>query len=188
MKKNKIKSHLSPSPYSIYQKRKTTINNAFASAIAPMVEIDKANLDAALRLLGQDPDGDLECVYCGSDAETWDHMIGLVKKGELHGYGHQLGNLVPCCRKCNSEKGGKDWEDYLRKKLPESSAYTAKHSLITSYLKQFAPIEFNRAEKLLPKEWTRYREIKDEILRLMGEADIIAKSLRDAAKRAALAG
>ncbi len=185
MKKRSIKSHLSQ--YSILQKRTTTINHAFASAIAPMDKYDEATLDDALRLLGQNPD-DLKCIYCEFDAETWDHLIGLVENGELRGYGHQLGNLVPCCRKCNSEKGGKDWEVYLREKLPEPSAFTAKRSLITSYLKQFAPIEFNRAEKLLPKEWARYREIKGEIIRLMGEADIIASSLREAAKGAALAG
>ena len=103
MKKNRIKSHLAP--YSIFQKRTTTINHAFASAIAPVEKYDEATLNAALLLLGQNPDGDLDCVYCNSNAETWDHLVGLVEKGEFRGYGHQVGNLVPCCRKCSRRQG-----------------------------------------------------------------------------------
>jgi hypothetical protein len=40
MKKQSIKFHLSP--YPIYQKRKATINHAFASAIAPVDEYVEA--------------------------------------------------------------------------------------------------------------------------------------------------
>ncbi|HUZ05160.1 MAG TPA: HNH endonuclease signature motif containing protein, partial [Acidobacteriaceae bacterium] len=179
-KKNKIKSHLSRSPYSIYQKRKTTINNAFASAIAPMDEYDGAIMGVALQLLGQDPDGDLKCVYCGSDAETWDHLIGLVKKGELHGYGHQLGNLVPCCKKCNSEKGGKDWEDYLREKLPDPSAFAEKRGRIASYRDRYAAlVNLEHAKKQSPDDWALYGQINDEILMLMKKADVVAARLRD---------
>ncbi len=29
-------------------------------------------IEAALRLLGQEPDGDLNCVYCELGADTWD--------------------------------------------------------------------------------------------------------------------
>ena len=111
MKKESVKSHLAR--YSISQKRRTTINHAFASAIAPVDVYDEAKLGEALRLLGQDSDGNLSCVYCGLPAETWDHLVGLVENAELRGFGHQIGNLVPCCRACNSSKGAKDWEDYL---------------------------------------------------------------------------
>lgn len=91
MKKHSIKSHLAP--YSILQKRKTTINHAFASAIAPVDEYDEAKLVAAILLLGQDPASDLTCVYCDLHATTWDHLVGLVENAELRGYGHQIGNL-----------------------------------------------------------------------------------------------
>jgi len=174
MKKHGIKSHLSP--YSILQKRTTTINHAFASAIAPVDKYDEATLEAALRLLGQNPDGDLSCVYCELDAETWDHLIGLVENGELRGYGHQLGNLVPCCRKCNSKKGAKDWRKYLGDK-------EEKKRLIDSYLNQFASaFDLEHAKKRSQDDWTRYRAIKDEILKLMKEADDVAGRLRDTIK------
>ena len=90
MKKQSIKSHLAP--YSIYKKRMTTINHAFASAIAPVDVYDANKLDAALRVLDQDPDSDLKCVYCGNLAETWDHLIALVKQGQLNGW--KLGPLL----------------------------------------------------------------------------------------------
>lgn len=102
MRKTSLKGHLKP--YSIFNKRRTTINHAFASALAPNDQYDETVIDDALRVLGQNPDDDLECVYCGREAETWDHLIGLVKNSQLRGYGHQIGNLIPCCRSCNSKK------------------------------------------------------------------------------------
>jgi len=177
MKRQSIKAHLAP--YSIFQRRRTTINHAFASAIAPVADYDDLKVSAALRLLGQDPDGDLYCVYCGLRATTWDHLIGLVEKAELRGYGHQIGNLVPCCRDCNSKKGAKGWETYLREVVPEQSAFEVKQSLIAGYLKGYAAlVNLKQAAELLPDDWTRYCAIKQEVFRLMEEADIIATRLR----------
>lgn len=178
MKKQSIKLHLAP--YSIIQKRKTTINHAFASAIAPVDNYDEAILREALTLLGQEPDGDLNCVYCGLLAETWDHLIGLVEKMELRGYGHQLGNLVPCCRSCNSKKGAKSWEIYLKGASPDEQTFLAKRLLITTYLERYAaPVNLKYAAEQLPNEWMRYCETKREVFRLMAEADVIAANLRD---------
>jgi len=182
MKKHSIKFHLSP--YSIHQKRTTTINHAFASAIAPVDEYVEAIVGDALRLLGQNPDGDLFCVYCESPAETWDHLIGLVQNGELRGYGHQIGNLVPCCSKCNSEKGAKDWEVYLGKKLLDPSAFAEKRGRIASYRDRYAAlVSLEYAKKQSPDDWTRYGQIKDEIFKLMNEADDVAARLRDTIKQ-----
>ena len=99
MKPSGIKRHLRP--YSMVQRRKTTINHAFASALAPCDEYDENRVAEAMALLGQTDLDDLRCVYCDSAAETWDHLVGLVKDSKLNGYGHQIGNLVPCCRDCN---------------------------------------------------------------------------------------
>jgi hypothetical protein len=182
MKKQSVKFHLSP--YSIYQKRKTTINHAFASAIAPVDAYVEAIVGDALRLLGQNPDGDPSCVYCELPAETWDHLIGLVKKGELRGYGHQLGNLVPCCKKCNSEKGAKDWEVYLGKKLPEPSALAEKRGRIASYRDRYAAlVNLEHAKRQSPDDWALYGQINDEILMLMKKADVVAARLHDTIKQ-----
>lgn len=177
MEKKSIKFHLAG--YSIYQKRVTTINHAFASAIAPVDKYDSAKLDAALRALNQEPDGDLCCVYCGEPSETWDHLVALVKDGELNGYGHQIGNLVPCCKRCNSKKGAKDWITHLRKEVAEDAEFERRRMVISSYLADYAfPVDIKRAEETSPDKWKRYCEIKNEIIRLMKEADTLTEELR----------
>lgn len=181
MKKESIKSHLTP--YSIHQKRKTTISHAFASAMAPSERYAdvEAKLDAALRLLGQDPDRDLRCVYCGQPAETWDHLVGLVEKSELRGYGHQLGNLVPSCRRCNSVKGSKDWRKHLQTWVPVPSELEVRSASIQSYLELYATrVVPGRAADRLPDGWKRYCEIREKIIDLMKEADLLAIRLRGA--------
>jgi hypothetical protein len=97
----------------------------------------------------------------------------------LRGFGHQIGNLVPCCRACNSEKGAKEWETYLRKKVLDDSAFEAKHRQITFYLTGYAVrVNLKLAEEQNPAEWKRYDEIKEKICNLMKEADKIAEKLR----------
>lgn len=40
-----------------------------------------------------------QCAYCGNDAEAQDHIIPLALNGE-----HDVLNVVPCCKSCNSAK------------------------------------------------------------------------------------
>lgn len=177
MKKKRIKVHLAP--YSIFQKRTTTISHAFASAIAPTDKYDESRLDDALRMLRQDPEGDLLCVYCDNQAKTWDHLVGLVKDGDLRGFGHQLGNLVPCCSRCNSEKGSKDWSIYLRESIKDQVMFEEKSKMLNSYTEKYAiPVELERMKEKLPEDWKRYCEIKAQIFDLMKKADEVAKRLR----------
>ena len=182
MKKDRIKTHLAA--YSIVQKRTTTINHAFASAIAPWdkyADVEE-KLDEALTLLGQDPESDLSCVYCDLPAETWDHLVGLVEKSEFRGYGHQLGNLVPCCKSCNSAKGAKDWYEYLGTKISEPSAFESRANQIKSYLDRYSEkVTPGRLAEMRPDLWKRYSDVKQEILALMKQADGIADGLREAA-------
>lgn len=39
------------------------------------------------------------CVYCGDKATCIDHVVPLSQHGT-----HDLSNLVPCCKRCNSRK------------------------------------------------------------------------------------
>jgi len=74
MKKEDIKHHLHT--YSVYGKRRTTINHAFASVIiAPSDDYDETKISEALKFLGQNPNKDLKCVFCNDEAETWDHLF-----------------------------------------------------------------------------------------------------------------
>ncbi len=177
MKKASIKTHLSS--YSIYHKRKTTINHAFASALAPVDSYNDMVIDEALLTLGQDPNQALVCVYCGVDAETWDHLVSLVKHGELRGFGHQIGNLVPCCKKCNSRKGSRDWEGYLEDVIVDDTERVRVKLCLTEYSTQFAnQVDMEDLKGKLPEEYREYIEIKQRILDLMLEADVLASQLR----------
>jgi hypothetical protein len=178
MKKQSIKSHLKP--YSIFVKRKTTVNHAFASALAPTDTYDETLVDGALRVLGQDPDCDLACVYCGDKASTWDHLIGLVKDAELRGYGHQIGNLVPCCRDCNSSKGSKDWQYFTRCKINDENKRKEIELKLTTYLRQFArPVNIDQIKLEMPDEWFQYVDLRNQILELMKAADKVAQQIRN---------
>jgi endonuclease I len=178
MKKESIKSHLQP--YSITKKRQTTINHAFASAIAPNDIYAENLVKEAVESLGQDPEEHLLCVYCGEPAETWDHVFGLVKNFKFSGYGHVIGNLLPCCKKCNSKKGNKHWEEFLNKKNKSNAALAVKVEILKRYFEKYLPekVDYERIKSICPVEIKRLESIKTKIIRSIKEADTIAERVR----------
>ncbi|WP_420093107.1 HNH endonuclease [Noviherbaspirillum denitrificans] len=172
MRYSSIKSHLKP--YVIVARRRTTINHAFASAIAPSDAYSDSLVRAAVLVLGQDPDKDLACAYCGDPAQTWDHIFATVKDSRFSGHGHRLGNLLPCCKPCNSKKGNKNWRDYLAGlNLPD---YDKQAARIDAYLTRYS------TQDLLPQESPEYErllQIKEQVMTLLAEADQIARVIRD---------
>ena len=172
-----IRSHLAP--YSIFSKRKTTIAHAFASAQAPSDEYDEAKIDDALNALGQKDLKRLSCVYCERQAQTWDHLENLVKAGKLNGYGHQIGNLVPCCSACNSKKGGKPFRDFIN--ADASLTETEKLNLIgrlATHLTLAKPIQSVNWSLEGQEALTKFLALQTQILGLMEEADKYAQILR----------
>lgn len=175
MKARSIVSHLKP--YSIYKKRRTTIAHAFASALAPLDDYDEDKVRAALEALGQDPDR-LHCVFCFAPAETWDHLVNLVKNGEANGHGHQVGNLVPCCRHCNSSKGGKRFDAYIDSlvQLGVSTRESMKARLRAhASLATMSSTGVTSRERALLR---KYRSIQDQVLALLQDADVCAEEVR----------
>jgi hypothetical protein len=79
-----IRQHLEP--YSIVARRSTTVNHALAAAIPPCDACDEQVVREAMAKLGQDPDSDLVCVYCGLPAETWDHTNAPVRNKLFSGF------------------------------------------------------------------------------------------------------
>ena len=160
------------------EKRQTTINHAFASAIAPSNIYDMRVLKEAIALLGQDPEKDLFCVYCNESAETWDHVFGLVKDLKFSGYGHVIGNLLPCCKKCNSEKGNKDWEAFIKTKNRDNSI--AKVNMLKQYFEKYLPkkVGYEEIKNICPAEMHQLNLIRDKIMELFKEADAIAEKVR----------
>ena len=158
--------------------RKSTVSGAFASALAPYDQYDEKRIDEAMKFLGQKNLPELTCVYCGKDANTWDHLVNLVKRGEFRGYGHLLGNLVPCCSDCNSKKRDVPFEDYiLDKKNPISGNRKKLVDKLKSYQKKYAneiDVETLRSH---PK-YSEYLILRDEIVEKMEEADLLAEEIR----------
>ena len=132
-----------------------------------------------MSLLGQTDLNDLQCVYCPSPATSWDHLVGLVKNSQLSGYGHQIGNLVPCCQACNSSKGNKDWRLYLGETIADAVQRQRIEQTLEKYIHTYSrEIDLQRVQEENPSEWQRYNEIKGQIIDLMSEADGLADSLR----------
>jgi len=182
MKKESIKSHLSP--FSIFKKRQTTVNHAFASAIAPNGRYKEGVVVDAIKFLGQDPDKDLFCAYCGNPAETWDHVFNLVKKFRFSGYGHVVGNLLPCCKRCNSKKGNKNWLDFLKNETGNKKSKQERIKNIQAYVEKYLSREltYEEIEKICPDEIIKYERLKSGIFNLMKQADSVATNIRDKIK------
>lgn len=155
--------------------RTTTISHAFAASIAPCDPFNDDRVRTALKVLGQDPDDDLECAYCGARAETWDHVHATVQDKKFSGYGHRLGNLLPCCKPCNSKKGNKNWLMFLRT-LPMAEALRVERERrIAAYLAEYG------ARDLVPEhlpEYDRLQELRGQVLQLFREADDLAAIVR----------
>lgn len=167
-----IKSHLKP--YLIVARRRTTINHAFAAAIAPSDTYSDSRVREAILVLGQDPDQDLNCAYCGAPAQTWDHVFATVKDSSFSGFGHRLGNLLPCCKPCNSAKGNKNWQRYIvGLNLPDCEERATR---IDSYLTKYATHDAGPQQS---PDYERLLQIKEQVMTLLAEADRIAKAIRE---------
>ena len=55
------------------------------------------------------------CAYCGKPATHLDHLFPMVDNSRPTGYATEPGNLVPCCKDCNTPKGNMHWEDFMRR-------------------------------------------------------------------------
>ncbi len=156
--------------------RKSTFSNAFASALAPHDSYSLSAVAEAIRDLGQDPEKDLACVYCGSDAATWDHVFNRVIKGEFSGKGHHIRNLVPCCRNCNERKGPKHWRDWLAIRSP--SDFEARSAKMEKFLAGADTPQSQEGAAAPSNEVIRYLEIRRTVFELLQEADDLAAVIR----------
>ena len=169
-----VRSHLKP--YEIVARRKTTINHAFAAAISPNDTYDEQRAREAISTLGQNPDQDLLCAYCGSPAQTWDHIFATVQASQFSGHGHRLGNLLPCCKPCNSAKGNKDWLRFLMElQLPEPIRQE-RENRIAAFLTKF--LVQDSVPSHVP-EYERLQQIKHQVMLLLAEADELAEVIRN---------
>jgi hypothetical protein len=99
--------------------RKTSITNAFVSAIIPVVRPTPEEIAEALAVLGMTADK-VTCIYCGDKCNAWDHLRPLVIGRRPTGYISEIANLVPACQPCNSSKGNSPWRDWMTGNAPQS--------------------------------------------------------------------
>lgn len=159
--------------------RKSTFANAFASALAPYDTYDQGIINKAIKDLDQDPDEELQCVYCGAEAATWDHVYNRVVKGEFSGHGHHIRNLVPCCRTCNESKGQKSWRDFLETRdLPDKELRVQRIEKFLSDANA-QPIGIDDMRRKAGPELEKFLEVRSQIFDLMKEADRLAAIIRE---------
>lgn len=171
-----LKAHLRP--YEMVKRRRTTINHAFAAAVAPHDEYEDERIRGALCVLGQDPDQPLVCAYCGEAAQTWDHVAATVRNREFSGHGHRLGNLLPCCKPCNSAKGNRQWADFMAG-LPAGPGRDARTNAIRRYLDAYTVSDV--LDPHMP-EMLQLLEVRDLVLLLMKKGDALAAKIRERAR------
>ncbi|WP_120251485.1 HNH endonuclease [Sphingobium sp. YG1] len=178
MRASSIKKYLRPSTI---VGRKSTFANAFASALAPHDIYTPEAVAQALRDLEQDPDQELQCVYCEAAAATWDHVFNRVLKGEFSGHGHRIRNLVPCCRTCNESKGQKPWRNFLELRNPPDKE--ARIRRIEQFLAsaEVKPISSEVASHNADEDLKRFLEIRSQVFDLLTEADRLAVIIRQKA-------
>ncbi|SFR81519.1 HNH endonuclease [Sphingomonas jatrophae] len=177
MRIKSIASHLRP--YVMLARRRTTINHAFAAAVAPFDTYDEVTVARAMLVLGMDPGRDLDCAYCGEPAETWDHIHATVRNSRFSGYGHRLGNLLPCCKPCNSKKGSKAWDAHLRSLPMADDLRAERESAIAAFIDLYGYPEFTETDT---PDHQRIEAIRLQVLDLLTEGDAIAARIRNASK------
>lgn len=151
------------------------MNHAFAAAIAPYDRYDDQRIRDAVRRLGQDPDRDLSCAYCGSPAETWDHVYATDRDKKFSGFGHRLGNLLPCCKPRNFRKGNKELTTHLGTLGLNPGQFALRKRLIESYLAEYRVVES------LPEHLPEYQQLQDlqqHVFDTLARADALADQLR----------
>ncbi|GAA6190905.1 HNH endonuclease [Phaeobacter sp. NW0010-22] len=177
MKTSSIKKYLKPNTI---QSRKSTFSNAFASALAPHDKYSEAEVARAISDLDQDPTQDLDCVYCGKAAATWDHVFNRVVNGEFSGHGHRIRNLVPCCRTCNERKGKKHWRAFLQTLNAEDKDQRVCRMERFLHANP-VPDDYEVIQSNAPEELGKFLQVRDQIFSLMVEADQLAKAIREKA-------
>ena len=158
--------------------RTSTINNSFAMSIIPYKkETDQAKLKAYYEEL-EIEEG--QCAYCmrKGEAKTGDHLHPLTKDKLPSGYLTDINNIIPCCKDCNSKKGGKEFEDWylseknkerLRKLGLSDSQIQERYGIIMKYISNHSPEPLDLKSIVGEEDWNKFLRKKDELEKLLKE-------------------
>ena len=84
------------------------------------------------------------CWYCGRLMNPWSNFTIDHMDPRIQGGGDNLSNLVPCCKICNSRKGGKtviEYKEYLANKDEHTFWFEHDETLLKAYDNTIEPID-----------------------------------------------
>jgi hypothetical protein len=164
--------------------RKSSITNAFVSALIPVVVPSIEEIDQALTILGMNP-SDVRCAYCGDAATEWDHLRPLVLKRRPTGYISEIANLVPSCNKCNQSKGNKPWREWMvnakAKRSPTGrnlADVVERLTMLEQYEQWRTPTRLNILAVIGEVEWEKYWALCDAVIAEMQKCQEVANDIR----------
>ncbi len=163
--------------------RKSSITNAFVSAIIPVRAPSHPEIEKALHILGMNP-YDIRCAYCGDKATEWDHLRPLVLNRRPTGYISEIANLVPACGKCNQSKGNKPWRDWMRSAARLSptgrglAGIPGRIARLEAYEQWLTPTRVDFEAVLGPQDWEHYWSLCEGVIEQLRQCQQVADALR----------
>lgn len=164
--------------------RTSTITNAFVSALIPRIQPKTEEIEEALKILALDP-LNLQCAYCGSPYDTWDHLRPLVTDKKPTGYITEIANLVPACSRCNSSKGKSHWKAWMFGRAKGSPTFRqitdieSRAVRLTAYESWKEPVKVDFIAVLGEAEWQDYWLLRDAVIADLVAAQAVAKRLQE---------
>jgi len=163
--------------------RKSSITNAFVSAIIPVVPPTHEEIEKALEIFGMEPDN-VRCAYCGDQSTEWDHLRPLVLKRRPTGYISEIANLVPACGKCNQSKGNKQWREWIVSNAQRSPTgrgiadVRERSERLDTFEKWLTPVQIDFDSIVGHEEWERYWNLCEELVRELHKCQQVAEEIR----------
>ena len=170
--------------------RKSSITNAFVSAVIPVVPPSHEEIEQALAILAMDPNN-VRCAYCGDVSTEWDHLRPLVLNRRPTGFITEIANLVPACGKCNQSKGNKQWRDWIVSKAKLSPAgrglidVKERIARLASYEEWQSPTQLDFERIIGRDEWEKYWELCEDVVAELRECQQVAELIRAKVVKAA---
>jgi hypothetical protein len=163
--------------------RKSSITNAFVSAVIPVVVPTVEEIDEALSILGIDPN-DVRCAYCGDPFTEWDHLRPLVLKRRPTGFIAEIANLVPSCAKCNQSKGNKPWREWMMGEAARSptgrkvTRIPDRIARLEAYERWKTPKCMNIEAIIGSDEWEAYWSLCERVVDELKSSQLVADDIR----------
>jgi len=163
--------------------RKSSITNAFVSAVIPAVFPTSDEIEEALAILEADP-SDVRCAYCGNPATEWDHLRPLVMERRPTGFITEIANLVPASGKCNQSKGNKQWRTWMlsaAKLSPTGRGIEGTKERIArldAFERWRSPTKIDFVSLVGQDEWERYWLLCEQVIDELRRSQEVADALR----------